>query len=291
MIVMNGDGTKWLTGCGIGCAVLIVILALVGYGGYLLVQNVIDEAEDIGRTISEVTDEYGEIRDYTPRADGRITPKMVEDFLSVRSTTEPTRSEISGRIVELESQIGTFEEGKKPGVWEVINLIRDGAGTIPLLAKFHGERAQALLEQGQPLGEYVYVYVLSYHCFLKKPIGDGPQFLTIGRDNNTSWDPERNPEDVSDERAIYFGRATRAQFRSFYQNLLDRSGEPDSDSNPEWITAVREEMEKLDSQPGRVPWQDGLPQVITESLEPYRSRLEAAYDGILNPIELMSLDH
>jgi hypothetical protein len=35
----------------------------------------------------------------------------------------------------------------------------------------------------------------------------------------------------------------------------------------------------------RLAWQDGLPDIIASSLEPYRARLEAGYDRWLNAIE------
>ncbi len=40
----------------------------------------------------------------------------------------------------------------------------------------------------------------------------------------------------------------------------------------------------------RVPWEDGLPPAIEESLRPFRDRLEAAYDPVTNPFELARME-
>jgi len=36
----------------------------------------------------------------------------------------------------------------------------------------------------------------------------------------------------------------------------------------------------------RLPWQDGLPDVIESSLQPFRSQLEQSYNKMTNPLEL-----
>jgi hypothetical protein len=51
--------------------------------------------------------------------------------------------------------------------------------------------------------------------------------------------------------------------------------------------ALTAEIEAMERDPERWPWQDGLPADIARGFEPYRERLEASYDAPMNALELM----
>ncbi len=53
---------------------------------------------------------------------------------------------------------------------------------------------------------------------------------------------------------------------------------------------VAAELAALDADPGRMPWQDGLPEAFAVGLDPYRDRLEESYSPATNPFELLELD-
>jgi hypothetical protein len=53
---------------------------------------------------------------------------------------------------------------------------------------------------------------------------------------------------------------------------------------------VSSELTSLESDTDRVPWQDGLPDVLASGLEPYRNRLDGSYSRATNPFELLELD-
>ena len=42
----------------------------------------------------------------------------------------------------------------------------------------------------------------------------------------------------------------------------------------------------MEADPHRLPWQDGLPEVLESSLKPFRDRLEASYGRITNMFEI-----
>ena len=53
-----------------------------------------------------------------------------------------------------------------------------------------------------------------------------------------------------------------------------------------WRRALAAEISALEADRFRIPWQDGLPEVLRQSLEPFRARLEASYSSMCNPLEI-----
>jgi hypothetical protein len=66
------------------------------------------------------------------------------------------------------------------------------------------------------------------------------------------------------------------------QLLQDTTG-----TTNEWVSSLTAEIDAMERDSHRYPWQDGLPPSIVESLEPHRARLAASYDPISNPFELV----
>ena len=83
---MSNNTTKWLTGCGIGCAVIIAIAVLIIMVGYMLVKNTINEFKETETSTELVEERFGKARDFCPRADGKIEAERMEAFLTVRNT-------------------------------------------------------------------------------------------------------------------------------------------------------------------------------------------------------------
>ena len=52
---------KWLTGCGIGCGSMILILAGLVGGGTFLVKRMIREADSVGTTMDALRARHGEV--------------------------------------------------------------------------------------------------------------------------------------------------------------------------------------------------------------------------------------
>ena len=64
-----------------------------------------------------------------------------------------------------------------------------------------------------------------------------------------------------------------------------------ADSEPGGLRElVLAELESLEANPERIPWEDGLPEEFAAGLEPYRERLEVTYSPATNPFELLELD-
>ncbi len=83
---MAGTGKKWFMGCGIGCAVVVLIILGIGAGGFFFVRNSIEKMEAIGDTQDQLEDELGALEDFTPSPDGRIAADA-HTSLPIRYTT------------------------------------------------------------------------------------------------------------------------------------------------------------------------------------------------------------
>ena len=53
-----------------------------------------------------------------------------------------------------------------------------------------------------------------------------------------------------------------------------------------WRRALEAELDALEADRDRLPWQRGLPRVMDRSLRPFRERLEASYSDLMNPLEI-----
>ena len=82
---MASTASKWLLGCGIGCGALILIGVLIVGVGYLFVKDTVQDFKETEISMERITEAYGEIEDYCPRADGHIPADRIEIFLPWRT--------------------------------------------------------------------------------------------------------------------------------------------------------------------------------------------------------------
>jgi hypothetical protein len=134
-------------------------------------------------------------------------------------------------------------------------------------------------------GEYVYIYVVSYYAWLGKSPADGPPFQLTGDDQDTdTWDEF----EVRDERAERIRRTLNRQVLPMLRRQLNGVA-PDAAENAtmgRWRQTLAAEVAALESDSYRLPWEDGVPDVVRVSLEPYRERLEASYSSLCNALEI-----
>ena len=71
-----------------------------------------------------------------------------------------------------------------------------------------------------------------------------------------------------------------------YNQLEKLSTSESSDIPDEWREALKAEIEAMEADRFRLPWQDGLPNVIESSLKPFRYQLQQSYNKMTNPLEL-----
>jgi hypothetical protein len=149
------------------------------------------------------------------------------------------------------------------------------------VADFYGARSQALVDAGMGLGEYMYLYVLSYGVWLGHPLEETPVPVPVQAEAERPESRERHEtwnKDTLD--------TLREDLRTMLKNQLAARSTGSAEAGAE-DRALAAEIGRMEHDPARWPWQDGLPQPIAAAFEPYRARLEASYDAQTNMFELM----
>lgn len=294
---MSSTGSKWLVGCGIGCGVIILIVIIVIGVGYVLIRDTVDEFKEAETSNEVLVETYGEIEDYTPAMNGRIPADRIEAFLTVRDSLQWLREEMVNSIHNITEDIEEVQDSEKP-FWRVLGIIRKGFGAIPQMAEYYTSRNYALLNNQLGLGEYYYLYTIIYYAWLERSPGDGPDFRIMGDNENYQgfrWeesedeesDWERSKDDVREERRYRITRKVRKWVLPMMRNQMEMIEDaPRSQYTQTWRIALENEIEAMRDDRERLPWQDGLPEIMESSLRHYRDRLLTSYDETLNPLEL-----
>ncbi|MBD3414163.1 MAG: hypothetical protein GF421_07020 [Candidatus Aminicenantes bacterium] len=281
---------NWLIGCGIGCGVVIVIGIVLVVSGVFFVKNMVNTFEESEDVLKTLTKKYGKIYDYSPSPYGSIKSSRMEVFLNTRESLKTVKEELE-RSIEFLSEEQKDEREPKRKSGGVLKKIRTGIGLIPRIAEYLKQRNQALLEAGMGIGEYYYIYTISYYGWLNKPITDGLP-IDINDDNGFDyqhWEDEESKEIRHDLAVRRLHQMILPMLKNQQEQLLEKSQQEQiSDA---WAKALEQEIKALESNRYRLIWQDGLPEVIVSSLRPYKHRLESSYSPSLNNIEMIIEQH
>ncbi len=283
---MAGAGKKWAVGCGIGCGLMMIILGGAGTCTYFGVQKLKEKADGLDESFQSIEVRFGDAGDFVPAADGTISAGRMETFLAIRDDMTPTRTEISDMLTTLDGG-GNF-----------IAKAQAGLKLVPSMIGFIGDRNEILLNQGMGVGEYQYIYSLSYYVLLNKDPSDGPSFVLAGDDevDEDTGNVHVNWGGASGSSSIRENRAERV--RAFVNNVqvLVLANQVDAfratlPSGTEmasvpWGAQLLAEQEAMELETLRFPWEEGLPEQIRASLEPYRDRLDQTYDPMTSIIEM-----
>jgi hypothetical protein len=281
---MAGAAKKWLTGCGIGCGLLLVLSLGAGTIGYIGVRKAMDRGEGIEEGFDRLRAEYGGPAEYVPGPDGSVPTGRMEVFLAARRSMAEERKTAGDVLRVLDGQ---EVDGGQPNF---IQKAKAGIQLIPAMMTFIEQRNDVLLTEGIGLGEYLYIYSLSYFNLLDKDLTDGPSFtLTSDDEDNDNrgfqWNagPQGEKGDTREdrERTIrkYLHRIQLKMARNQLQNLDARGG---SAEDRERLEA---EIALMEAEPLRLLWETGMPDVLRRSLEPYLDELDATYDPMINVLE------
>ena len=276
---------KWLIGCGIGCGVIVVLAALLITGGVLYVRNLVEGFKDSEAMLETLTERYGRITEYCPEPDGRIPADRIEAFLAAREAISAVRDEIERSISLLEDRGGEIDVESAGNVFQKLKL---GFGLIPRLADYFKARNQALLDVEMGMGEYYYIYSVVYFAWLNKSLVDGPSFPISGEEGDFEYRYEgREEEEAMEMRQDISLRRLHRMLLPMLRNQFEKlEREAAAEVSQDWKVALAAELEAMESDRYRLAWQDGLPDAIASSLQPYRDRLDSSYSRLMNTIEI-----
>ena len=277
---------KWLIGCGIGCGAVLIIVVLLVAGGFFFFKNLVRNFEESDRIMEQVIIKYGQITDFSPDPEGQIRPARMEAFLAVQDSSAVERDTLEESMEILFRNAEELEAGDK-SAGKILQTIGKGFSLIPQMARFFSSRSQALLDSGMGMGEYLFIYSVAYYSWLGKPPGDGPRYQIMEDDERIVMNWDEAEDDYREER----DRRTRRQVNKFVlpmlKNQLQRlKSEGASSPSVQWRAVLEEEIKAMEDDSSRIPWQDGIPDVLQKSLNPYKQRLEKNYRVMLNPFEI-----
>lgn len=139
------------------------------------------------------------------------------------------------------------------------------------------------------MGEYYYIYVISYFSWLGNSPTDGPPFSVDDQAGGRGIIFTGRRHETQEDRMDSMLRRVHRQIFPILQNQYRRLTEGDvSRAKEKWRKALAAEIEAMESDRYRLPWGDGLPDILKTSLEPYKSRLESSYSAMLNIFEVIT---
>jgi hypothetical protein len=284
---MAGAAKKWFIGCGIGCGLFLLIIGGIGTVSYLGIKQAVDHGEDIEAGFEELRAEYGAPSDFVPEPDGAVPSDRMEVFLAARDAMAADRK-VAGDI--LRTLDGQDVDGKTPNF---IDKAKAGIQLIPSMMTFIDQRNQALLNQGMGLGEYLYIYTLSYYVLLDRDLADGPGFNVSGEEENSDGFRWETGEGKSGDTRVNREKQIRRYLHSIHLAMarnqlqaIENRGAP-----AELRQQLEAEMALMRDEPLRLLWETGMPSAMQLSLEMYRDQLEASYDEMVNVLESGLIEH
>jgi hypothetical protein len=276
---------RWFKIGGIGCAAIVLIVIGLIVGGIQFFRNSLTGFERADALLEDVAEQLGPIEGFRADPRGAIGSERVEAFLTARESIAPARAEMARTLALLGG-----DDTDDPPVGAPVRKFVAGVGLLGDVADFLHQRNQALLDAEIGLGEYYYIYTLAYYSWLGKSPDDGPSFRLVGDRGYVLESLETLDEPDSQVRAYRMQMAreslNRLQLPVLREQLSAVSGDETDGDLESWRDALAAEIEAMQADARRLPWQDGLPPVIESSLVPYRDRLEASYSAMCNALEI-----
>jgi len=271
---------KWLVGCGIGCAAIIVIVVALVTGAVVFVRGKFSPLQTASDSRKKVVEAYGAADTFVPPSDGAVSPERMEIFLSVRDALKGEQTRIDAALANVD--LDRLNQ-RQPSFGSVLWTLNDLSNLIAPFGECVDRRNRALLDKQMGLGEYAYIYSIAYHSWFHHPPEEGPPILAQGRrqdrDRVLRDNPGLSPEGVH--------RQYRRLILRWLENQLDGI---QGVEQTKWRGALKEEIDRIDRNPDRVAWEDNLPLPIQKSLEPFRNRLTDTYHRSTNFFELLTMD-
>jgi len=277
---MASTTSKVLAGCGVGCLLVVIMGVGAGFMGYRWVKDTTETAEEAGRIGRELEETYGPARAFVPAPGPGVPSDRMEVFLAVRDALTESREELASAVRGLAS---AAEDG---GVASGFRVAGAGVSLAPRTLAFVSARNQALLDAGMGVGEYCWIYWFTYEAWLGHPADDSELHDFMEEHNSEHGSVQIHVDGGMEPERITW--QLRRDITAMLHNLENAlAADPDQ---ADLLEAVTAELVELDADPGRVPWQDGLPEAFAVGLAPYRERLEATYSSATNPFELRELE-
>jgi len=203
---------------------------------------------------------------FTPGLDGTIPADRIERFLAVRHALTPwcdTFTEYRAAFVGMD-ELEKAEEDPEAGdaakrVGTVFSALWEMGRTV---GEYLIARNQTLMENGMGLGEYTWIYGITYYSWL----GNTPEDFVKSGGTGTK---------------VFHGRVRAQIMEMIARHATDLKG-VDELAAGVW----QAELDLLGQDEDRIPFQDGLPFGLRESLAPFRGQLEQMFCPATGELEI-----
>ena len=242
-----------------------LVVAAIAVGVPLLIVGVVGvktwaPLHVAGEAMEELEQNLGDEVTYTPSPSGAVPPDRMELFLQLR-TTIVTACGDYGSVQKGFDSVESLEDRDPEDMQEVGGVAYSLGGAAlaitPFLGEFFELRNEALLAASMSLQEYVYIYAVAYH--------------------DTLLSPETRAEIFSNDEAL------SPEAADLLRGCLERQA-----TAMEEKAALEAEIAAMANDPGRLIWQDSLPDAVVASVAPYRARLDQVFCPATAGLEMES---
>ena len=285
---------KLKRGCGIGCALLFIVFMLL-FGGTVYFSKQMGKEYKVVKELEEqLVEVHGASNQLPDGFTGVPSVERMEVFLAIRESSAEWRTMVETSFVKILAEEGLNEVD---GFKHFLRILKASRDLAPVFSSFWTSRNQAMLDGGMGMGEYIYLYCLTYNSWLGYDPSDGARdagaFLSgLGAAGPRVHPSEGDEEDVLDK--MQHREWAWRQVNSLMLPLLQKAAREASAAGDAsvlvWAEELQQEIQNLQDDPQRIPFTDNLPLHFGETCEPFRSRLEANYSVTVNPVELMFED-
>jgi len=286
---MKKDGySKIVTGCGIGCAVIVGIVILSVVGIYTYIDHTMGDVDEIEKQTEQLEAAHGKPEEFIPVFDNELFTSRIKSFLTLRDSLISGSSTFIEAIRTLELKKNNLDESES--FWSVLGILGSGFEVIPHVVDYYNQRNDLLLKNEMSLGEYYFFYITSYYSFMKYSPSDGPAFDIMSENGNgihlEEVDEDNDgPETIIKRRNIEIRTKANRMYSIFLSNYISHSNGSETDK---FTVMMDEELQKLKADKLRIPWEDSLPVMITSLLEPHQLKMEVTYSKLLNSLDFKS---
>jgi len=276
---MAGSGKKWLTGCAIGCVILLVLVGLLIMASYMMISGTLEGFRQAKQTGDELTAAHGAIVDFTPPMPQALPADRLRLFITVRESLRAPQEALEDALLRFPDKIERDEESP---LRTIATIFRGLGDLIRPMGEYVDARNRALLDAGMGQGEYLFYYGLVYYSWQGHSPGDVPRME--GRRQGRSNFRIHGGKDAAFGRAQAWRRYrfyTQAMLRNL-QAAMTAAADPAGESA---LTDLNTEINRLAGDPDHIAWADGLPLGWETSLEAEKERLAGTYSESANIFE------
>lgn len=270
---MTEGRSRGIEKAGIGCLVAVAVVAVLLGGRWLAMMQLASRGVETRETLDAA---FPAQDAFTP--DGAVAPDRMERFLAVRRALMSTCEEFTGYRAAFQRMEEMDSAQEEPAAGEAMSRVGAVFSALPKMGRAAGEyaisRNRALMENAMGLGEYTWIYVIAYYAWL----GNRPVSF---------------PGGDGDETKVFHGRVRNAVKNMMARHLADLRAAADTAHGAsalrleEAVAAWSAEMDSLNADTERIPFQGGLPRTLASSLQPFRDDLERLYCPATGELEIM----